>query len=119
MRTITGWMAFSTQKVEGFRPMPPTPDANRRARQTGPAGADFTRDLAQAGASQAPPPEVSAEVRAAARAATRLHELGRELSFRQSANGNLLVELRDLDGNVLRTVAPTEVFDFAEGRVTS
>ncbi len=65
-----------------------------------------------------PPPEVQAEVRAAARAADRLHELGRRLSFEHDERtGRLRIEVRDLEGNVLRRVPPTEVFDFATGKV--
>lgn len=66
-----------------------------------------------------PPPEVRDEVRAAARAANRLHELGRELRFEVGGEGERLrIEVRDLDGRVLRTVPPDEVFDFAGGRRT-
>jgi len=54
-----------------------------------------------------------------ARAAARLHELGRELRFERDPEGALRVELRDVNGAVLRTVAPAEVFDFASGRLTA
>jgi hypothetical protein len=71
-------------------------------------------DDAEAG----PPAEVQAEVRAALRAADRLHEMGRRLSFGQDERtGALRIEVRDLDGNVLRRVPPAEVFDFASGKV--
>jgi hypothetical protein len=72
-----------------------------------------------AGAVASPPPEVSAEVRDAARAAARLHELGRELRFDHGEDGRLKVELRDTDGNTLRSVPTAEIFDFAEGKVTN
>jgi hypothetical protein len=61
---------------------------------------------------------VSAEVQGAARAAARLHELGREQRFEQGDDG-LRVELRDQDGSLLRPVPTAEIFDFADGRVTS
>ncbi len=92
---------------------PPASDSRR------PAKADFAADLASAGTGDSPPPEVSAEVREAARAAARLHELGRELRFQPGADGKLRVELRDRSGKLLRSVSPTEVFDFAAGRVTA
>ncbi len=64
-----------------------------------------------------PPPEVRAEVQAAMRAANRLEELGRRLHFeRDEQGGPVRIEVRDLDGNVLRQVASGEVFDFAAGR---
>lgn len=69
-------------------------------------------------AESGPPPEVQAEVRAAVRAADHLHELGRQLSFeRDERTGALQIEVRDLNGNVLRRVPPAEVFDFASGKV--
>ncbi|HVX33333.1 MAG TPA: hypothetical protein VHA80_09355, partial [Solirubrobacterales bacterium] len=61
----------------------------------------------------------SAEVQDAARAAARLHELGRELRFEQGDDGRLRVELRDRDGSVLRQVPTPEIFDFAAGKVTT
>lgn len=66
-----------------------------------------------------PPPEVRAEVQAAARCADQLHKLGRQLRFEQDgSSGQIRIEVRDLDGNVLRRVPPSEVFDFATGRAT-
>ncbi|HVO54348.1 MAG TPA: flagellar protein FlaG [Solirubrobacterales bacterium] len=86
-------------------PDSPAPDQGSFAERLGAAG--------EAG----PPPEVQAEVKAAARAADRLHELGRELRFeRDPESGDITIEVRDLDGNVLRRVPPSEVFDFASGR---
>jgi hypothetical protein len=67
-----------------------------------------------------PPPEVRAEVQAALRSADRLQEQGRRLHFEHdSQTGDLRIELRDLEGNVLRRVPPAEVFDFATGKVVS
>jgi hypothetical protein len=85
---------------------------------SGAKGADFARDLNVASALPSPPPEVSAEVQGAARAAAPLHQLGRELRVEQGDDG-LRVELRDHDGNLLRQVPTAEVFDFAEGKVTT
>lgn len=108
-------MSLSFSKIDGLgpvrRPEPPHDPAR------GAPGADFAGDLAAAIPS--PPPAVSAEVRDAARAAARLHELGRELRFEQGDDGRLRVELRDRDGTLLRQVPSPEIFDFAAGRVTS
>ena len=61
-----------------------------------------------------------AGVRDAARAATRLHELGRELRFDHGDDGRLKVELHDsVSGESIRSVPTAEVFDFAEGKVTN
>ncbi len=92
------------------RPLaPPEPQAPRPT--------SFADQLDPAVEASGPPPEVSAEVQAAARAADRLHQLGRQLRFeRDTDSGRIVIEVRDLDGNVLRRVPPTEVFDFASGK---
>lgn len=113
-------MSVSFDKIDGPPPVRTVPEPHRNGNGAPrPRGADFARDLASASALPSPPPEVSAEVQDAARAATRLHELGRELRFEQGDDGRLRVELRDHDGNVLRQVPTPEVFDFAAGKVTT
>lgn len=113
-------MSVRFDKIDGPLPVRPMPEPRRNGEGArGPQGGGFAGQLASVTALSSPPPEVSAEVRAAARAAARLHELGRELRFEQGADGRLRVELRDRDGNVLRQVPTSEVFDFATGEVTS
>jgi hypothetical protein len=113
-------MSVSFDKIDGPLPVRPVPEPPRDGNGAhGATGADFARDLRVASALPSPPPEVSAEVQGAARAAARLHELGRELRFEQGDDGRLRVELRDHDGNVLRQVPTAEIFDFAAGKVTT
>jgi hypothetical protein len=115
-------MSVNFDKIDGPWPVRPMPEPHRNGNGNGAGGAkgaDFARDLRVASSIPTPPPEVSAEVQGAARAAARLHELGRELRFEQGDDGRLRVELRDHDGNVLRQVPTPEVFDFAEGKVTT
>jgi hypothetical protein len=113
-------MSVSFDKIDGPLPVGPMPEPRRNGDGASAAGgADFGRDLGIASAASSPPPEVSAEVRGAARAAARLHDLGRELRFEHGDDGSLRVELRDHDGNVLRQVPTPEIFDFAAGRVTT
>ena len=113
-------MSVNFDKIDGPWPVRPVPEPPRNGNGAhGAKGADFARDLSVASAIPSPPPEVSAEVQGAARAAARLHELGRELRFEQGDDGRLRVELRDHDGNVLRQVPTPEIFDFAEGKVTT
>jgi len=113
-------MSVSFNKIDGPWPVSAVPDPHRNGDGAHRAeGAGFARELSNVAAIAGPPPEVSAEVRAAARAAARLHELGRELRFDQGDDGRLRVELRDHDGNVLREVPTGEVFDFAAGTVTT
>lgn len=112
-------MSVNFDKIDGPLPVRPMPEPHRNGNGKGAGGADFARDLSAASALPAPPPEVSAEVQDAARAAARLHELGRELRFDQGDDGRLRVELCDHDGNVLRQVPTPEIFDFAAGKVTT
>jgi hypothetical protein len=74
----------------------------------------FARDLAAA--SGEPPVEVREEVRAAARAAGMLHEMGRQLRFEPDPEGGRVrVTVCDLDGNVLRRIPLTESLEIARG----
>jgi hypothetical protein len=113
-------MSVRFDKIDGPLPVRTVPEPRRNSDGASrPQGGDFARHLATVATVASPPPEVSAEVRAAARAAARLHELGRELRFEQGEDGRLRVELRDRDGNILRQVPTNEVFDFAAGKVTT
>ena len=114
-------MTISFSRVESFGHLRAVPDPkpNNAPKQGGKIPSFAAEMASAAGAVASPPPEVSAEVRDAARAAARLHELGRELRFDHGDDGRLRVELRDHDGNVLREVPTGEVFDFAAGKVTS
>lgn len=96
------------------RPTPTDP----KPRST-PAASFAQRIEAATASGSEPPAEVRAEVQAAARCADQLHRLGRELRFeRESEGGRIRVEVRDLDGNVLRQVPLNEVADFASGKAT-
>lgn len=113
-------MSVNFNKIDGPWPVRPVPEPHRNGNGAhGVKGADFARDLSVASSVPSPPPEVSAEVQDAARAAARLHDLGRELRFDHGDDGRLRVELRDHDGNVLRQVPTAEIFDFAEGKITT
>jgi hypothetical protein len=62
-----------------------------------------------------PPPELRAEILAAQSAVRDMHERGRELHF-EMAEGRVRIELRDLDGNVLRTIPGSEALEIAGGK---
>jgi hypothetical protein len=65
-----------------------------------------------------PPPEVLDAIDAAGRVARELHETGRELRFTpppEGSDGRVRVDVCDLDGNVLRTIPPSELLDVATG----
>jgi hypothetical protein len=115
-------MTISFSRVESFGHLRAVPDPKpNNAPKPGEKVPSFAAEMASAaGAVASPPPEVSAEVRDAARAAARLHELGRELRFDHDDEGRLKVELHDsTSGAPLRSVPTAEIFDFAEGKVTN
>jgi hypothetical protein len=63
-----------------------------------------------------PPPEVLAEVDAAWERATHLAAANRELHFRRDEqSGRTIIEVRTLDGEVLRTIPPSKLLDVMSG----
>lgn len=63
-----------------------------------------------------PPSEALAAIEAAARRYDELRATQRELHFtRDETRNRVVVEVRDLDGNVLRTIPPTEALDVIAG----
>ncbi len=61
-----------------------------------------------------PPADALRDVEAAARRVEWLREHGRELHF-ETENGELRVEVRDLDGRVVRVIRPSEALNIATG----
>lgn len=65
---------------------------------------------------ESPPPSVLRDVDRASRVWERLHAEGRELHFEHSEqSGRLVIQIRALDGTVLRAVAPSEALSIASG----
>jgi hypothetical protein len=63
-----------------------------------------------------PPPEVLAEVDAAWERTTHLAATNRELHFRRDErSGRTIIEVRTLDGEVLRTIPPSKLLDVMSG----
>jgi FlaG protein len=63
-----------------------------------------------------PPAELFEEMQAAGRRVDELREQNRELHFSYSeAEHRVVVEVRDLDGNVIRTIPPSKFLDVAGG----
>jgi len=73
-------------------------------------------DLSAGAIPAAPPPEVLDAISAAARAYQTLRAQGRELRFARDADsGRLTIEVRDLDGRLLRKIPPSKLLDVATG----
>ena len=64
----------------------------------------------------APTEEVRRQVDRAAEIAAQLHENNRELHFsKDEATGRVVIQVRDLDGNVLKTIPPSRALDVMSG----
>lgn len=61
-----------------------------------------------------PPPQVLEEMADAAQVFDTLRAQARELHF-ETADGRVTVTVRDLDGNVIRTIPPAKALDVAAG----
>jgi flagellar protein FlaG len=63
-----------------------------------------------------PPPEVLDEIGAAADRAHELASRNRELHFhKDKESGRVIVEVRDFEGNVIRTIPPSEALAVISG----
>jgi uncharacterized FlaG/YvyC family protein len=97
-------------------------------RRTEPAAQRFTLDLARPAAAASaqdsaelslpahPPTEVLDAIGAAAERAAELRADNRELHFhKDEASGRVIVQVRDLAGNVIRTIPPSKALDVMSG----
>ena len=62
-----------------------------------------------------PPTEVLEQMHEAGRVAQELRAQQRELHFEPTGNGRVIVQVRDLDGNVIRTIPPSRALEIAAG----
>jgi hypothetical protein len=111
-------MGLDVARIEptSFSSTPERAPRGSRAADAGGVEDSFTRSSGEVPAG--PPPEVLEAMDAAGRVARELHASGRELRFTppsESGDGRVRVEVRDLDGNVLRTIPPSELLDVAAG----
>ena len=64
----------------------------------------------------APTEEVRRHVDRAAEVVAQLHENNRELHFsKDEETGRVVIQVRDLDGNVLKTIPPSHALDVMSG----
>jgi hypothetical protein len=102
--------------------LPPLGGVERAAQAQRPKGVKATASTEPAVAvtvdtlPASPPDAVLEEMFAASQVANTLHEQGRELHFEQVGNGRVVVEVRDLDGNVIRTIPAGKALDVAAGQ---
>ncbi|MEA2395736.1 MAG: hypothetical protein QOJ82_3627 [Solirubrobacteraceae bacterium] len=62
-----------------------------------------------------PPASVLDDMDRAAQVAAELRAQARELHFETNGNGRVTVQVRDLDGNVIRTIPPAKALEVADG----
>lgn len=92
------------------------PDAASAPRALRPAAAANDHVAMDMDVPPSPPQEVLDAMDAASRAYQLLRAQGRELHFAQDrSTGRMTIEVRDLDGNLLRTIPPSKLLDIATG----
>ncbi len=62
-----------------------------------------------------PPPSALEDMHKAAEVWQELRAQKRELHFECTGNGRVIVQVRDLDGNVIRTIPPAKALEVASG----
>ena len=101
--------------------LPPLGGVERAAQAQRPTGVKATASAEPAVAvtvdtlPASPPDSVLEEMFAASQVANKLHEQGRELHFEPTGTGHVVVQVRDLDGNVIRTIPAGKALDVAAG----
>jgi flagellar protein FlaG len=108
-------MDFNLPPVSGIDPTAKTPRSAGGAK-----GAGFDAALKHAAVTvdtipASPPPDVLQEMQDAAKVAEKLRAMQRELHFEPQPNGRVIVQVRDLDGNVIRTIPPSAALEVASG----
>jgi FlaG protein len=103
-------------EIGGLPPVQPPAATRRPAASPDSASTPQRVDTAELSFPASPPPDVLDEIGAAADRAEALAAANRELHFRMDdETGRVIVEVRDLDGNVIRTIPPSEALDVMAG----
>jgi uncharacterized FlaG/YvyC family protein len=92
-----------------------TGQAQRTSRAQAPAPAQDVAAVTVDTLPASPPAHVLEEMFDASKVADTLQEQARELHFEAAGNGRVVVTVRDLEGNVIRTIPPAKALDVAAG----
>jgi flagellar protein FlaG len=82
---------------------------------------DFSKELSAASdvhidVPATPPPELRGEIERASARQDELRSAGRDMHFATDpTSGRLVIEVRDLDGNLIRTIPPSKALDVISG----
>jgi FlaG protein len=111
-------MSFEIGNLPPVQPSLSTwrPESKRFSLDLARTNAPAATDSVELSLAASPPPTVLDEIGAAADRAQELAGLNRELHFRKDEDtGRVIVEVRDLEGNVIRTIPPSEALDVLGG----
>jgi flagellar protein FlaG len=106
-------MDFNIPPVGGFERTGATPRSAPASKAGFGASLEAAATVSTLPAS--PPASVLEEMHQASRVADELRAMKRELHFEPTGNGRVVVEVRDLDGNVIRTIPPAKALEIAAG----
>jgi FlaG protein len=105
-----------TFEIGAMPPSQPAPAQRRAASLPAPTEPAPRVDTVELSLPASPPADVLDQVDAAAVRAEALAAANRELHFRlDDATGRVVVEVRDFDGNVIRTIPPSEALEIMAG----
>ncbi len=103
--------APATASVGAATPLSPLAAVNKAATDV-----DHSKDTILGDVPPAPTPEAREMVDKAAERVQELHKQNRELHFsRDEASNRVVIEVRDLDGNVIKTIPPAKALDIMSG----
>jgi flagellar protein FlaG len=107
-------MSFDVPPVSRPEPVqaPAAPEPVGKAVPALPTGASVSVDTIPS----APPEELFQEMQAASARVDELRDQGRELHFSyDETEGRVQIQVRDLDGHVIRTIPPSKMLDVMSG----
>lgn len=103
--------------IDGIGRTDPVSGTTRTTRPTGPDGTRAAEPAVTVDTfPSSPPPDALDMVDAAFQRMEELRSQNRELHFaKDPASGRVRVEVRDLEGNVIRTIPPSQALDIMGG----
>ena len=108
-------MDFNLPPVSGIDPTAKSPRSPGSAKSAGFDAALNAASVTVETIPASPPPDLLEEMQQAAQVADKLRSMQRELHFEPQPNGRVIVQVRDLDGNVIRTIPPSAALAIASG----
>jgi FlaG protein len=111
-----GEMSLEIGRFTSSYPIVPVPPARPAAGSPEAAGQPRSFDTVLGDVPPAPTDEVRDQVARASEIAQQMADRNRELHFsKDEQTGRMVIQVRDLDGNVIRTIPPSSVLDVMSG----